>query len=57
MQKIFFAVLLAFCDTIVSAQAKKDVICVYNFSYSSSVGSNYAEMLRNTIIQGINETR
>lgn len=56
MKKIFFAVLLAFCATIVSAQAKKDVICVYNFSYSSSVGSNYAEMLRNTIIQGINET-
>lgn len=56
MKKLLMLVAAIFCFATLSAQAKKDVICIYNFSYSSSVGSNYAEMLRNTIIEGLNET-
>ena len=52
---LFLAIVLCAAITLF-AQAKKDVLCVYNFTYSSNVGSNYAEMLRNTVIDGINKT-
>ena len=52
---LFLAIVLCAAITLF-AQVKKDVLCVYNFTYSSNVGSNYAEMLRNTVIDGINKT-
>lgn len=34
----------------------KDVLCVQSFSRASNIGTNYVEMLRNKIIEGINKT-
>lgn len=56
MKKIIFLFIAMMGIFAISAK-EKDVLCVYGFSYSSGVGSNYAEMLRSAIIEGINKTQ
>lgn len=55
MKRVILSFVTVLCAVVVMAQVKKDVLCVYDFTYSSSVGSNYAEMLRNTVVDGINK--
>jgi hypothetical protein len=49
-------VALVVLTTVAMSQSVKDVVCLGNFTYSSSIGDSYAEGFRNEILKGITAT-
>lgn len=53
ISSLFVALLFA---TTISAQNEKTNVCVDNFGYNTSIGTNWVTNLRNNVIQGIHQT-
>ncbi|MDD2960607.1 MAG: hypothetical protein PHR45_00800 [Muribaculaceae bacterium] len=59
MKKNCLAILMAFvgiCTINAQDVSGKEVICVQSFSHSDNIGTNYVEMLRNKVIEGLTNT-
>ncbi|MDD2960606.1 MAG: hypothetical protein PHR45_00795 [Muribaculaceae bacterium] len=59
MKRICLAILLVFvgfCTINAQDVSGKEVVCVQSFSHADNIGTNYVEMLRNKVIEGMTKT-